>query len=266
MCIFGVARNKNQRLLHFLSDYVGLVYVTSRNLSQFDSKTSQTNGASSGTIRPINVKSKSEDFQRSNLFFCCREFERRSLLDQDKLLVKLSPSSLQHDDDDDVRRLREKQSERGNKQTALDASEDEHEDDIEERNLINNNTDSSETMLNFRRRYENEAAAVVPKSKQLSDSSFDMLSDSSSSNADDEAARIAELYSNISGPIDGRHRIKIKTEMKIPTRSNKQRPKLMDAQFFNQDRLTNDTPLTNNANQEPDLASFDFLNDYEENK
>ena len=84
-----------------------------------------------------------------------------------------------------------------------------------------------------------------------------MLSDSSSSNADDETARMNELYANIGDRIDGKHRIKIKgDEVKIKGYSNRQRPKIMDAAFFQS--------YASQPAAEPDLTSFDFLNDYEE--
>jgi hypothetical protein len=104
----------------------------------------------------------------------------------------------------------------------------------------------------------------------MGDSSFDMLSDASSSTADDEATRISELYANVGDQIDGKHRIKVKgDELKIKGRSNKQRPKLMDAQFFqsNNDKPSAPTLIntsSNNPTAEPDLTSFDFLNDYDE--
>jgi hypothetical protein len=120
-------------------------------------------------------------------------------------------------------------------------------------------------------------AAVVPKQTNMNDSSFDMLSDSSSSIADDEATRISELYANIGDQIDGKHRIKIKgDEVKIKGRSNKQRSKLMDAQFFQSNIDDNNANINqpsapiltntslNNPSGEPDLTSFDFLNDYDE--
>jgi hypothetical protein len=113
----------------------------------------------------------------------------------------------------------------------------------------------------------------------MGESSFDMLSDSSSSIADDETNRISELYANIGGDqFDGKHRIKIKgDEFKIKGRSNKQRSKLINAQFFqsnmDDDNNTNtnkpSAPIlintaSNNPGGEPDLTSFDFLNDYDE--
>jgi hypothetical protein len=135
--------------------------------------------------------------------------------------------------------------------------------------------------LNFRQRYQNETntndAAVVPKQANMGDSSFDMLSDSSSSIADDESTRISELYANVGDQIDGKHRIKIKgDEFKIKGRSNKQRIKLTDAPFFqpNNDVINTNinkpsAPILINTaaispNNEPDLTSFDFLNDYDE--
>jgi hypothetical protein len=111
----------------------------------------------------------------------------------------------------------------------------------------------------------------------MGDSSFDMLSDSSSSIADDETARINELYANVGDQIDGKHRIKIKgDELKIKGRSSKNRPKLMDAPFFQSNNDNTNTNINkpstptlintslNNPVGEPDLTSFDFLNDYDE--
>jgi hypothetical protein len=128
-------------------------------------------------------------------------------------------------------------------------------------------------MLDFRQRYQNDVA-VVPKQTKMSDSSFDMLSDSSSSSIpDDETTRISELYANIGDQIDGKHRIKIKgDELKIKGHSKKHRSKLMDAQFFQSNIDNNNKPSapilintsSNNPSGEPDLTSFDFLNDYDE--
>jgi hypothetical protein len=128
-------------------------------------------------------------------------------------------------------------------------------------------------MLDFRQRYQNDVA-VVPKQTKMSDSSFDMLSDSSSSTADDEANHISELYANMGDQFDGKHRIKIKgDELKIKGRSNKQRSKLLDAQFFqsvnDNDNNKPSAPIlinsaSNTPSGEPDLTSFDFLNDYDE--
>ena len=160
------------------------------------------------------------------------------------------------------------------KSPLLNMSDDEEEAD--EQRLISTN-DQSQTILDFRHRYQNDYdsndAAVVPKQSNMTDSSFDMLSDSSSSTADDEANRISELYANMSGEqFDGKHRIKIKgDELKIKGRSNKQRSKLMDAPFFqaSSEDTKPSAPILvntslNNPSGEPDLTSFDFLNDYDE--
>jgi len=63
-----------------------------------------------------------------------------------------------------------------------------------------------------------------------------------------------ELYVNVGDKIDGKHRIKIKgDEIKIKGRS-----KIIDKNFFQ----------SNNPDKkpggEPDLTSFDFLNEYDE--
>ena len=140
-----------------------------------------------------------------------------------------------------------------------------------------NTNDQSQTILDFRQRYQNENNSndqpIVPKQITMTDSSFDMLSDSSSSSSihDDGTTRINELYANIGDQqFDGKHRIKIKgDELKIKGRSNKQRTKLMDAPFFqsnNDDINKPSAPILMNTttNNEPDLTSFDFLNDYDE--
>lgn len=211
------------------------------------------------------------------------EYKRRSLIDRKDLLVQVNQPGMRggddDDDDDDVRRLKQKrellQQEQinNNKRQPIDVSDDD-DDDSHEQELINTN-DQSQTILEFRQRYQNDLA-VVPKQSNLTDSSYDMLSsDSSSSIADDETARINELYANMSDQIDGKHRIKIKNdELKIKGRPSKQRSKLMDAQFFQSNindnnnksigsNLINTLP-TNPSEGEPDLGSFDFLNDYDE--
>jgi hypothetical protein len=212
--------------------------------------------------------------------FVYREYKRRSILDPKDLLVKIDRSVVnEDDDDDDVRRLRQQrdllrqQEQLRTKSPLLNMSDDE--DEANEQKLISTN-DQSQTILDFRNRYQNEFdsndAAVVPKQSNMGDSSFDMLSDSSSSTADDEANRISELYANIGGQFDGKHRIKIKgDELKIKGRPNKQRSKLMDAPFFQSTNEDNkpSTPILvntslNNPSGEPDLTSFDFLNDYDE--
>ncbi|CAF2486968.1 unnamed protein product [Rotaria sp. Silwood2] len=219
------------------------------------------------------------------------EYKRRSLLDRKDLLVKIDKSgSIDDDDDDDVRRLkqqrdllRQEQLETKRQHLNITDDDDEDEDEDEEVNelkLIDTN-DQSQTILNFRQRYQNETdtndVALVPKQTNVNDSSYDMLSDSSSSVADDETARISELYANVGDQFDGKHRIKIKgDELKIKGRSNKQRPKLMDAQFFQSNIDNNHTKInkpsaptlintaSNVPHSEPDLTSFDFLNDYDE--
>lgn len=145
-----------------------------------------------------------------------------------------------------------------------------------QKNLLINTTDNSDTMIGFRNRYRDDLdandIAVVPRRTNLHDSSFDMASDSSSSNADDEANRISELYANLSEDFDGKHRIKFKgDELKIKGRSGKQRGKLMDAPFFQpmKDEIrsssanSNTAAATNQSMPEPDVTSFDFLDEYE---
>jgi hypothetical protein len=208
--------------------------------------------------------------------FSSRTFERRSLVDQRELLVKITPTRAKDDDDDDddIRRLREQQDQlRSKVQSFINASDDDDDDQNDEQKLIDTN-DQSQTILNFRQRYQNDAA-VVPKQAGMNDSSFDMLSDSSSSVADDEPAHLNDLMSS---DFDGKHRIKIKgDELKVKGRPSKPRPRLMDAHFFqsndNDDQKADAPkpsapPLINSAASnpaaEPDLTSFDFLNDYEE--
>ena len=138
------------------------------------------------------------------------------------------------DDDEQLRRLKEKQTD----QPLLTSQYDEQENRVTSHDLHNS----------------------LPIPSSTTESSFDMLSsDSSSSNADDETARINELYANIGDRIDGKHRIKIKgDEIKIKGFPNRQRTKLVNATFFRDQNLS--TAPTN----EPDLTSFDFLNDYED--
>ena len=208
-----------------------------------------------------------------------REYKRRSILDQKDLLVKMDRSAVNEEDDEDVRGLKQQQEllQQGQqlrmKSPLLNMSDDE--DEVNEQKLICTN-DQSQTILDFRNRYQNDSdsndAAVVPKQPNMADSSFDMMSDSSSSTADDEINRISELYANTSGEIDGKHRIKIKgDELKIKGRSTKQRTKLMDAPFFqsSNEEAKPSAPMlvntsVNNPGGEPDLTSFDFLNDYDE--
>ncbi|CAF0781390.1 unnamed protein product [Rotaria sordida] len=239
------------------------------------------------------------------------EYKRRSIIDRKDLLVKIDKSGSinDDDDDDDVRRLkqqrdllRQEQIEMKHEPLNLTDDEDEDEDEDEENELKSfesndesqtilnlrqryqneiDSNDESQTMLNFRQRYQSDIdtndVALVPKQSNMGDSAFDMLSDSSSSVADDEATRISELYANVGDQFDGKHRIKIKgDELKIKGRSNKQRPKLMDAPFFQSNIDDNNTKinklststLTNTSanvpHSEPDLTSFDFLNDYDE--
>ncbi|UJR36967.1 hypothetical protein I4U23_029675 [Adineta vaga] len=213
------------------------------------------------------------------------EYKRRSLIDRKDLLVKIDKTGLNNDDDDDdVRRLKQqrellqqefltnKQQHQDERQ-RLTLSDDETEEEETEQKLIDTN-DQSQTILNFRHRYQNEPmindAAVVPKQSSMGESSFDMLSDSSSSTADDETSRLSELYANAGGRIDGKHRIRMKNdELKVKGRSNKQRPKLMEAQFFRSNNANSSSSTlintsTNQSSNEPDLTSFDFLNDYDE--
>ena len=145
--------------------------------------------------------------------------------------------------------------------------------------LLINTTEQTDTIIGFRNRYRDDLdsndVAVVPKRTNFNDSSFDMASDSSSSNADDEANRISELYANLSEDFDGKHRIKFKgDELKIKGRSGKQRGKLMDAPYFQpmkDETYSPTSPLinvnaaaaTNQPMSESDMTSFDFLDDYD---
>lgn len=208
--------------------------------------------------------------------FSFREYKRRSLIDRKDLLVKLDRSGLHNDEEDeDIRRLQQQQEilrqelqPVQHKRSSLSLTDDEAEEKEVEQKLIDTN-DQSQTILNFRQRYQDEPL-TTSKTTSMGESSFDMLSDSSSSTAEDDANRLSELYAHAGGRIDGKHRIRMKNdELKVKGRSNKQRPKLMDAPFF---QRTNEdsTPSTlvntavNPTGNEPDLASFDFLNDYDE--
>lgn len=182
------------------------------------------------------------------------------------------------EDDEEVRRLKEKyerlkKDQSVEKPKLLQISDDE--DEAMEHKLVNT-TDESHTIMGFRNRYQDEIdsndIAVVPKRTNINDSSFDMASDSSSSNADEEANRISELYANLNEDFDGKHRIKFKgDELKIKGRSGKQRGKLMDAAFFqpmkDETNSSASTLMNTTRNQpvaESDFASFDFLDDYED--
>ncbi len=85
------------------------------------------------------------------------------------------------------------------------------------------------------------------KQLNLRESTFDMLNDTSSSSS---LSTADDLYADV-----GKQRIKIKgDEVKIKGRS-----KIIDRNFFLQ---TNNLEKTSRT--EPDLTSFDFLNEYEE--
>jgi len=146
------------------------------------------------------------------------EYKRRTLIDRKDLLVKIKTPGLNEfdDDDEDIEKIQ-----------------------MKDHSFIINDDDEQKRILKN-----------TEKQPNLSDSSFDMLSDSSSSTADDEIARLNELYASVGDKIDGKHRIKIKgDEIKIKGRS-----KIVNKNFFQ----------TNNSGGEPDLTSFDFLNEYHE--
>jgi hypothetical protein len=149
------------------------------------------------------------------------------------------------DDDEDVRKLKQQQEQNQTKGRLLD------DEDNESKSMPINN--ENEPLLE----------SQLPKQINLSESSFDMLSDSSSSSiADDETSRINELYANVGDKIDGKHRIKIKgDEIKIKGRSNKQRSNILNADFFQSD--TTDRNIKKSSG-EPDFTGFDFLNEYDE--
>ena len=181
------------------------------------------------------------------LFISNREYKRRTLIDRKDLLVKMKTPGLNEDDDDDdedVRKLKQQQMPSKGRSFIINDNDD-------EQNLISTNN-------------ENKTSLDSQLSNQINlrDTTFDLLSDSSSSTADDETAHISELYANVGDRIDGKHRIKIKgDEIKIKGYSNKQRSKITDRNFFQ----SNNTDLDlRNSNGEPDLTSFDFLNEYDE--
>ena len=179
------------------------------------------------------------------LFVLIREYKRRTLIDRKDLLVKMKTPGLNEndDDDDDVRKLKQQQEQIQTKGHSLISDNDEE------------NESNSISQSN-----ENEQ---LSKQKNLSESSSDLLSDSSASSiADEETSRINELYANVGDKIDGKHRIKIKgDEIKIKGRSNKQRSNILNSNFFQ----SNNTDMNlKNSGGEPDLTSFDFLNEYDE--
>ena len=217
-----------------------------------------------------------------------REYQRRSLLNPDELLVRVNQpgnSGNSFEDDEEVRRLKEQYDLLKQEQLtsiigtskSLHISDDEDEEMAQQ--LLINTTEQTDTIIGFRNRYRDDLdsndVAVVPKRTNFNDSSFDMASDSSSSNADDEANRISELYANLSEDFDGKHRIKFKgDELKIKGRSGKQRGKLMDAPYFQpmkDETYSPTSPLinvnaaaaTNQPMSESDMTSFDFLDDYD---
>ncbi|CAF1015977.1 unnamed protein product [Rotaria sordida] len=191
------------------------------------------------------------------------EYKRRTLIDRKDLLVKIKTPGLNEnddDDDEDVRKLKQQQQQQQQKQKQIqtkdrvliiDDDDDDDDYDESEQNLTSIN-DENEILYN----------SQVSNRTNPTSSSFDLLSDSSSSIADDETSRISELYANVGNKIDGKQRIRIKgNEIKIQGRSNKQRSKIIDANFF----PSNNTDMNiRNACGEPDLTSFDFLNDYDE--
>jgi hypothetical protein len=159
-----------------------------------------------------------------------REYKRRTLIDRKDLLVKIKTPGLNEndDDDEDVEKLKVQQEQKRIKSHS---------------SIINDDDDDDEE--------ENEQ-----KQRNLNDSKFDMLNDSSSSSSstvDDETVRLNELYANVGNKIDGKHRIKIKRdEIKI-----KEGSKIIDKNFFQSNNLVQ------NSSGEPDLTSFDLLNEYE---
>ncbi|CAF1101195.1 unnamed protein product [Adineta ricciae] len=153
------------------------------------------------------------------------EYKRRTLVDRKDLLVKIKTPGLNEnadeDDDEDVRKLKQQ-----NKQMPIMTRS------------VNTSDDDGKLF-----------------SSRLSKTNSDILSDSSSSAADDDTAHIDELYANVGDKIDGKHRIKIKgDEIKIKGYSNRQRTKLTNPSQI----------IKKNSLGEPDLSSFDFLNDYDQ--
>jgi hypothetical protein len=144
------------------------------------------------------------------------------------LLVKIKTPGLNEiDDDEDIRKLKEQSH-------STDRSF-----------IINDDDEETEQKL---------VLINTEKQSNRTDSSFDRLSDLSSSTPDDETAHLNELYANVGDQIDGKHRIKIKgDEIKIKGRS-----KILDRNFLQSNNLNK------NSGGEPDLTSFDFLNEYDE--
>lgn len=76
--------------------------------------------------------------------------------------------------------------------------------------------------------------------------------------SDDEAAHIDELYANLG---NGKHRIRIKgDEIKIKGYAGRQRSTLPNADIYH-----GELPAQSSL-PEPDLTSFDFLNDYDDDQ
>ena len=179
-----------------------------------------------------------------------REYKRRTLVDRKDLLVKIKTPGLNvdndddDDDDEDIRNLRGKQEE--NRLSSID------DDDDESERKLTSIDNGNEILVNSQRL----------KQTNQSDSSYDVLTDSSSSIADDETARINELCANVGDKIDGKQRIKVKGDkIKIKGRPNKQRTKIIDSNYF---QLSNQDMNTENTAEELELNSFDFLYDHDE--
>ncbi|CAF0809191.1 unnamed protein product [Didymodactylos carnosus] len=214
------------------------------------------------------------------------EYKRISLIDRKDLLVKVPKKTSEYDqDDEDDEEMMKLRKQHQQKRRSLTTSDDDEE--INEENLIKSNPNlinDSQTMLGFHQRYvpsEEESEDAFVPSRQY-DSSFEMLTDSSSpTSTDDDNIALINKYAFDGDQIDGKHRIKIKgDELKIRGKLNKQRPKLLDAKFFQttttnpnyssedykqQSSLVNCSTVTSAVvGGEPDLSSFDFLNDYKE--
>ncbi|CAF1202304.1 unnamed protein product [Adineta steineri] len=181
------------------------------------------------------------------------EFKRRSLINRNDLLVKIkTPGSNEDDDDEVVQKLKEQQKEKieTKRRSTIVNDRDDDDDDDEE---------NEKKLISIHNQNKTLSSSHLPKHRETS---FDMLSDSSST-ADDENAHINELYANIGNKIDGKHRIKIKgDEIKIKGYMNKQRSKLVNTIVYQ----SGNTDVNNGRNSmgEPDLTSFDFLNDYDD--
>lgn len=117
----------------------------------------------------------------------------------------------------------------------------EEEEDEDLQKLKKQQISSNERLSIINEEENDESQSLLSKQTNPSESNFDMLSDSASM-TDDE---VNQFYATIADKINGKQRIRIKSsDKKMKEKSQPDNVK--------------------NASGEPDLTSFDFLNDYDE--